>query len=275
MRCGVLWFVHVPKTGGSTVSDWLRQHSRANGWGPIRTLAKGPYRMYDSGHLEAGLPATRVIGSPLRSANATARQQSLVWRSIWRDAARPDGRPPRFVVKTHTGSLGTGSYLLNSGLFTRLAMLLARRGCRLTVATVVRDPAERTTSWAVASRVRREAFRPLVARIGNAQSQYLWYGDDFPRWLRTQPTNLHDKVFSLLRNRIAMCGVTDRLNAFLAEVASLLGWRASAPRARCNVARKATMAAFRANYTREDAEAVENATWLDRKVYRACKQRWG
>ena len=72
-----------------------------------------------------------------------------------------------------------------------------------------------------------------------------------------------------------MCGVTDRLDAFLAKVALLLGWRASAPRARSNVARKTAMAVFRANYTREDAEVVENATWLDRQVYRACKQRWG
>ena len=275
MPCGVLWFVHVPKTGGSTVSDWLRQNGRANGWFPIYTLAKGPYRMHDSGHLEAGLPTRRVIGSALRSANASARQQSPVWRAIWEGVARRDGRPPRVIVKTHTGSLGTGSYLLHSGLFTRLAMLLARRGCRLSVVTVVREPAERTASWAVASRVRHEAFRPLVARIGNAQSQYLWYGDDFPRWLRAPPTNLPRKVFSLLRNRVAACGVTDRLDAFLASVAALLGWHADAPRARSNVARKAAMAAFRANYTREDAAVVENATWLDRQVYRACKQRWG
>jgi len=153
-------------------------------------------------------------------------------------------------------------------------MPLARRGCRLTVVTVVREPAERTASWAVASRVRREAFRRLVAHIGNAQSQYLWYGDDHPHPAQA-PTNLSSKVFSLLRNRVAVCGVTDRLDAFLAKVALLLGWRASAPRARSNVARKTAMAVFRANYTREDAEVVENATWLDRQVYRACKQRWG
>lgn len=274
MRCGVLWFVHIPKTGGSTVSDWLRTHSGANGWGAVRTLAKGPYRMYDSGHLEAGLPKKHAIGSALRSVNATARQQSPVWKAIWRDAARTDGPPPRFVVKTHTGSLGTGSYLLSKGIFTRLAELLARRGCGLAVVTVVRDPVQRTASWAVASHVRRKMFQPLVARIGNAQSQYLWYGDDFPRWLRS-PTNLADKAFSLLRNRIAVCGVTDRMDAFLAEVASLLGWRASASRARCNVGQKSATPRFWDNYTGGDVEAVENATWLDRQVYRACKQRWG
>jgi hypothetical protein len=274
MRCGVLWFVHVPKTGGSTVSDWLRRHSLANGWGTVRTLARGPYRMYDSGHLEEGMPERRAIGSALRSANATARQQSPVWKAIWRDAARTDGQPPRFVVKTHTGSLGTGSYLLSRGIFTRLAELLARRGCGLAVVTVVRDPVQRTASWAVASHVRRKMFRSLVARIGNAQSQYLWYGDDFPRWLRS-PTNLPDKAFSLLRNRIAVCGVTDRMDAFLAEVASLLGWRASAPRVRYNVGQKAATPLFWENYSREDLETVENATWLDRQVYRACKQRWG
>merc|ERR1719364_466161 len=32
MQCGVLWFVHIPKNGGSTTWDYLKRNAAANHW---------------------------------------------------------------------------------------------------------------------------------------------------------------------------------------------------------------------------------------------------
>ena len=63
MRCGVLWFVHVPKTGGTTVTQWLKKYGYSNGWWPLYTLSKNQYRTYGSNHQEARLPMAHVVNS--------------------------------------------------------------------------------------------------------------------------------------------------------------------------------------------------------------------
>ena len=273
MRCGVLWFVHVPKTGGTTVTQWLKKYGYSNGWWPLYTLSKNQYRTYGSDHPEARLRMAHVVKSAQRSANASARQQWSVWQAIWKAASRSDGPPPRFLVHTHTGSFGTGSFLVNSGMFSRLSALLARRGCGLAVVSVVREPVERTASWAIATRVAHADLKPRVKWIGNAQSQYLWHGDEIVQ--PPQPVaDLHSNVVSLLRDCVAVCGVTDKLAAFAAEVTSLLGWSAAPLNTRLNVANASMMQAFSGNYTDEDKAVVRQFTWLDRRIFESCRQRW-
>ena len=121
-KCGLLWFTHIPKTGGSSVRMWLEENAEEHGWDFHDSL----FLQYD-GH--ENIPIFRW-----RTAKA--------WSSIEQAL---QGASPRVILHHHDGMPGLGNEELRSFLNETRHSLQAK-GCELTMATVLRSPVARFVS---------------------------------------------------------------------------------------------------------------------------------
>ena len=123
MRCGVLWFLHIGKTGGSTVADFLKEASQNTaGWRFVDFWGKAAKPHWN---------------------------QSTGWRRIQQDLGA--SAAPRLAVHHHHGVPGVLAPELDAWL-AHVRLQLEARGCALVVATVLREPASRALSHAAYDR---------------------------------------------------------------------------------------------------------------------------
>lgn len=96
----VLYLIHIPKTGGTTVDALIRQ--RVNAWrcspllGPADLLRLSPVRLerfdFISGHLEFGYHLGSLISRPVRPIVFLREPRSLLlsmYKQLWKDPADP------------------------------------------------------------------------------------------------------------------------------------------------------------------------------------------
>lgn len=116
LRCGVLWFLHIGKTGGSTVANFLKASQDTAGWQFVEFWGKAANPHWN---------------------------QSSGWRRI--QQALGASAAPRLAVHHHHGVPGVLAPELGAWL-AQLRLRLKARGCALIVATLLREPVSRALS---------------------------------------------------------------------------------------------------------------------------------
>lgn len=222
LKCGVIWFVHISKTGGTTIG-----------------------REWESGalqHSTLGWRFERVRSMP--AMNRVFRQLATEQR-------------PRLLVEHH--GWGTSKTLSMSGwpvcpfennamvamdqLLGPLRCQLEANGCKLLLVTLLRDPYSRAVSSFFFERSWRtrlnmtgqsiggqrvsidsdEFLRWQVARDGNAQTLYLLYNSIPHRPPRLDPADALNASLKLLLH-FDIVGRTEALEPFMQYIYARIGW---------------------------------------------------
>jgi len=132
MRCGILAFLHVPKSAGSTVTRHLQQITRgvpSNGWSELTISTEANHTWPDVLQL--------------------AREQ----------------KHPRWIVIHHVDAAPPGmlSEAFRKNILVPLECTLRAKGCRLLRATVLRNAHERASSAAFYNKVPHCNYSSWVA----------------------------------------------------------------------------------------------------------------
>lgn len=203
--CGVLWFTHVGKTGGTTVSKILEEGASRNKWQHIRTWSGGRQQLRDA-----------PVGTGLYAKIDKLAGAAAV---------------PRLVVDHHleVPSLAEPRVL---AWIRRLRSRLEARGCQLLVTTMLREPIARAKSnLAYGSFAPRQTCE-FVRENSNWQARAFspTYNKDashitYAQSLREKgPVNGSDALAALLEV-YDLVGVTERMSEFIKALRDQLGWR--------------------------------------------------
>jgi hypothetical protein len=216
VSCGALWFLHVPKTGGTSVRDLLKKGGRKEDWTFV-PLFRSHYRQFKDHPDAQRFPLTAEPST--RESEASERLNSTHWRQIWRALDAPK---PRLLVEQHTGALGLGSHLLGRGIFANISCALRAKGCRLHLVTILREPSARALSLAHYQSVPRSGYSAFIDSNRDGQLHYIWNGEQYhaqnesiPRWSSMKE----------ILSYFTLVGRTEELPAFTDAVCSLLGWK--------------------------------------------------
>ena len=121
-KCGMVWFTHIPKTGGTSVREYLEKGAKLNDW-----------EFHDSLFLQ-------YVGHP--NLPIFMWDSSDRWSEI-ETALRAEA--PRVIVHHHDGMPGLGNERLRVFL-NQTRHSLEAKGCSLTLATMLRSPVARFVS---------------------------------------------------------------------------------------------------------------------------------
>ena len=267
LDCGLLYYLHVPKTGGMTVQHHLRA-LEPQGWQFLS------------------------LQWPQKEKNTTERQRWLDdpehWKSSrgWRKLqyAIATEERPKLLMVAHHGAPGL-AYMVEHEL-PKLACRLKARGCGVAVTTMLREPVERAVSAALFNRAgsgdglserfwtdhRTEVERDLVSRA-ELQTRYLLAGhpDQWPAaWHALSSggggglARQAQRALSFVR----IVGHTARLDAFLEATYALLG---VAPSGHADSEDNVTPAQWLspAGFAREFSATLRDVTRADRAVFTA------
>ena len=151
MQCGVLWFVHIPKNGGSTTWDYLKRNAAANHW------------------------KTAEIGAP---AFALGGPKQWKWNESdgWRDAEiEMRKKEPKLIVHWNTRAEGSG-YMMRNHL-PQVACEMQAKGCDFQMATMLRDPVDHVTSEMGHQTMTPSVLQSHVSTFSNSQVKSLLFND--------------------------------------------------------------------------------------------------
>jgi len=246
--CGVWLWVHVPKTGGSTVECTLLQEAAQSAgwpWVAINPVLRALPSNASIKHAHLGFH--KLWGEVLRDLNATAR--------------------PRLVVKMHSPSRHDPDVQdWVTDVEAPLERLLHARGCFLRRATVLREAAARAKSHVFFKRVPHSSYSTAIKSDANGHINFL--EAVFPvgganggrRNVSAEDVARARKILS----RFDLIGRAEELRQFMSAFAAQLGV-AKVPDGRCAV----TPSVDKYPLTpKEEALTVrENA--LDAQLYRS------
>lgn len=202
MGCGVLWFVHIGKTGGSTATDYMRDHAPGGGWSFLE--------LYDR----------------TREFTVTGWNTTQAWRDIL-DQIYHDPQP-RVIISQHHTSPGFGEYILPH-LIEPWRRWLEPRGCAVVTSTLLRDPIGRTVSNIFYDNIPSDDVERFVNFHSNFMARYLIYTYQWPEWLRRSGWKASDEERLRRPAETALAGIdlvgrTSELSLFVATLDALLGW---------------------------------------------------
>ena len=267
LDCGLLYYLHVPKTGGMTVQHQLRA-LKPQGWQFLS------------------------LQWPQKEKNTTERQRWLDdpehWKSSrgWRKLhhAIATEERPKLLMVAHHGAPGLAHMVEHE--LPKLACRLKARGCGVAVTTMLREPVARAVSAALFKRAesgdglserfwtdhRTEVEQDLVSRA-ELQTRYLLAGhpDQWPAaWHALSSggggglARQAQRALSFVR----IVGHTARLDAFLEATYALLG---VAPPGHADGDANVTPAQWlsHAGFAREFSATLRDVTRADRAVFTA------
>lgn len=250
-QCGLLWFLHIGKTGGTTVTSHFREMAvRSNATFLHLYSADHLRRWSDWNSSAAAADAPSVCEARDCGAFCCIERIASQWEAV--ATILRDHPSPRVIVVQHHSSAGFGEWIVD-GLLAPLRESLASRSCDVRTATVLRHPTDYVTSrlsyslrgWMEgknAAEVKRsglaptnadEAARALLTSYAQGQGKpvanltqdpqttYLMKGTHPPRKRTWCP---HSAAAAEQLSRIDLVGRTAELDAFMDTANAMMGW---------------------------------------------------
>ena len=218
LTCGVLWYLHIPKTGGTTLMRHFHANKGRNGW-RYANMWKNP------------IP-DEERGAPGSSHQWATWNVSKEWTHVVLDElSKPK---PKLIVHTHHNMPGLGDAYMQDAILRPMARSLRSKGCEIRFATVLREPVAEIVSLMLFRHVPQNIFLDCVEKNAEATSKYIMYNfrTQWPEMYRTGlPTQQEGEQLlqagqDILHN-FSLVGRTEQLDAFVADVNVMLGWPAS------------------------------------------------
>ena len=218
MKCGVLWYLHIPKTGGTTIMHHFHDlHERYNWqYANMWKLQVPPN--------EKGPP-----GSPYhwKAWNTTKKWTNVVLPELAR-------AQPRLIVHAHHNMPGLGDPYMFNQVLMPMKRSLEAKGCELRLATALREPVSEVVSLMLFRQIPFEEFIPRMEENSDAMAKYiLWnYHTQWPLEYQRGTTPNANGVKLLQRSRellskFSLVGQTENLNQFIHYINLALGWPTS------------------------------------------------
>ena len=196
INCGLLVFVHFPKTGGTTVAQHLRNHNVSGGkaWSTV-TITGG-----------------------------------TTWEAVLARVRR-EAPHPRLIAIHHVGAaVAFTDPVLQERVIRPLEHELRGSGCRLMRTTLLREPSSRAASAAFYHRVPHEQYSAWIAEhAADSTIAFLLYNRQ-RRLVGNATSPMTHEDLERAQRALALfdaVGRTEELSAFLAHVDALLGWSPS------------------------------------------------
>ena len=137
MECGLLWFTHISKTGGTSIQTMLQELAGANGW----TFHDSLFLTFPNFDTD---PPALLPERDFDPADTTF-QSAPAWGSLVNDLNATTNPKPKLIVHHHDGMPGLSNPDLRAFL-GRTRRDLRSRGCDLVMATALRSPVSRAVS---------------------------------------------------------------------------------------------------------------------------------
>jgi hypothetical protein len=231
LRCGVLAYLHIPKTGGSSVTQFLQRHTvGGRGWS-------------------------------LRTINA-----QYTWSHVLEQIQQQQSRPKMVVVHHVDAGTAISDPRLLADVLEPLDCHLRKRGCRLVRATVLRDAVARATSAAFFNGVPHDLYAKWIAEhaadgtIAFLLANRMKVGGDH------RVTSGHLQIALRALARFEAVGRTEELGAFLAHISRLLGWPSALSDPDNVPSANPTPSTRRYELSHEEYEWTSNHTMLDAQL---------
>ena len=191
--CGVIAFLHIPKTGGSSVTRHLQQHSLGvQGW------------------------------------SHTTITTTHTWSKVLERIRRQHGRPKLVVIQHVEAPVAWADPILQRNVIGPLSCLLRAQGCRLIRTTVLRNASERATSAAFYNRIVSTQYSDWIGEHAtDGIISFLLYNR---MRHRIQNQTMRVTRVELRRAQLSLAefdaiGRTEELDTFIDHLDALLGWR--------------------------------------------------
>ena len=151
LQCGLLWFLHIGKTGGSTVTTHLHGLAKMNNFTFLHLYSSDFTENWSQWN---STEAAAKVESPLwqqehESCRLFPNQRGCIervaagWQQVLHELQTAS--QPRVIVSQHHSSVGFGEYMLD-GVLRPLRSMLEAKGCQLITSTVLREPKKLTLS---------------------------------------------------------------------------------------------------------------------------------
>ena len=216
MQCGVVWFLHIAKTGGRDIVTQLKGQSL------------GPLTHEDGGFVSARrLPANwtfielwydRGMGpSPMKSGQFKG---TAAWKALQNTLREQE--QPKIFVHDHNNMAGFDDRELFEKTLRPMACDLEARGCKLTLATMLREPNSRARSHVFfEGGVTHKNFGQRMQSISNYQTHYLLHNHNFHQIKKLKNEDL-TRAWHYLQH-FEVVGRTEDHDVFKEHMHTLLG----------------------------------------------------
>lgn len=218
MQCGVIWYLHIAKTGGRDLVTEIKGQSQSvldqepGGFQSVRQLPNN--------WTLAELWYDKTMGKDHGLATG-AFSKTTAWKTIQRHI---DGdAPPRVIVHDHNNMIGLDDQNFMDATLRPMACALEKRGCKLTLATMLREPAARAKSHLFfEGNVDHDNFGERMRSISNYQSHYVLHNHNFHRITQLTADD-RDRAADILQH-FDVVGRTEEQGRFKEVMYGMLGW---------------------------------------------------
>lgn len=218
MECGLIWFVHIAKTGGRDIVTQIRSQSEevlakeVGGYQSVRRL-RGNWTLaelwYDGGMSKE---------HPLYKGRWN---ETAAWKHI--ESQMTGIKRPKIIVHDHNNMVGFEDEYFFDGVLRPMACYLESRGCEFKLATLLREPSRRAESHVFfEGNVNHDNFKDRVASVQNYQTHYMLHNHKFHNIRPLEDTD-RQRASEILQH-FAMVGQTEDHDRFRRFFMATLGW---------------------------------------------------
>jgi len=237
-KCGVVWFYHIPKTGGSTVNKWLADHA---------------FQMTDKGWRQR---ENMTICDLWDGDDELAWDWKPRFENITKKIERLETDKDHWIIVNHH-NYGPGLWNFRKTLdLTRESV--EGMECKFILATMLREPLSHFLSFSFFAHIPHATFSKTI-------SKHVWDFSQFKYLLFNFRTHKRLKLFYqdmawTVLQMFDIIGFTDRFNDFVLDFEEKTGW----VHRDVNITRKTNE---ENKYPISDHEIQEILAGLDQELY--------